>query len=190
MLPDGDPGVSKCPACGYSLAGTRIAMCPECGQSVTRGAVREYLRDRARVTTTRMAYLVPAAITLIASAIWMSFVGYYNGGEALAIVFASRLISIVLGTVGYFLCCLLWIGFDAPWRLTILRLAAVHSSTIATFILATASGSIILALIATLIVYLVLLTKLLDMELREAFVYAVLCWLLGMIVEFAFPSPD
>jgi hypothetical protein len=38
-------------------------------------------------------------------------------------------IGVPIGVVAFFLCCLLWMGFDAPMHLTALRLVGVYALT-------------------------------------------------------------
>lgn len=118
----------KCSKCGYSLEGLEGDRCPECGH-VNRHVYRaksRVLADESRQIE-RMEYLKPT-ITLGAGVVLVvAILGIGGNWESAATWAVGLPLRVVMGTVAFFLCCLWFFGFDSPWRLTMLRLAATYA---------------------------------------------------------------
>lgn len=117
-----------CSECGYSLEGLETTLCPECGHEnkPVRKPKSQILEEESR-RIARLEYVKPA-VTLAAGVLivvailllgrpWLTAVGWVGGLP----------VRVIIGTLAYFLCCLWFFGFDAPWRLTALRLAATYA---------------------------------------------------------------
>lgn len=132
---DPPPGKRQsCKKCGYDLRGLKSATCPECGAINTRPSRRERDReDSARVA--RDSYLQPALMLLIggiiATALYAahaSQIGNSPAGGAIGYLI-SLAVTVPIGVLVFWFCCLIWIGFDAPIHLTALRLAGIYAVT-------------------------------------------------------------
>lgn len=128
MMPPPRPGAAtdpRCPHCGYSMKGLRSLKCPECGKTVSPSRLG---RPRDLGVATQRAELRSTAIMLIvglASAFTMySISAGWAGAVTYAIIFA---ISVPAGLIAYFLCCLIWIGFDEPLPIVAFKLAAIYA---------------------------------------------------------------
>lgn len=118
----------KCAKCGYSLEGLDTSTCPECGHvnERQRRPKSQVLAEESR-RIAREEYLKPT-ITLGVGVVLVAII-LAIGGEwgVLAVRVGGLPIRVVIGTVAYFLCCLWFFGFDSPWGLTGLRLAATYA---------------------------------------------------------------
>lgn len=75
----------------------------------------------------RMEYAKPAAALGVGGMVVLAILA--AGGEwgAAGVWLGGFPIRIAIGTLAYFLCCLWFFGFDAPWSLTGLRIAATYA---------------------------------------------------------------
>ena len=167
-----------CAACGYSLTGLTLAAtrCPECGAILPR--IRADRRSAEAAELARQAwrepvwYLVPAlpVVAVLAAAV---------GGWELAIAYIIGfviMLPVLLGS--YLLCCWMWLGFDAPWPLILLRLAAVQAVSDVGFFAGSFTGVTILALALGGLVYVGMMVKLMEIDAGDA----ILVGLVGMLL--------
>lgn len=172
---DGPTGAGRaCVKCGYDLAGLKSPRCPECGTLNSPRARRRARDDRDARAVERTEYTKPlimfAAGLAISSAITA---GVGDGVQAILWYLIGYALYVPAGTGAFFVCCLLWIGFDAPMHLTALRLAAVYAVTDA---VAGVMGFVPLPIIPMLVVlftYIGLLMDLLDLDVQDAVIVAV-----------------
>ncbi len=124
----------QCKKCGYDLRGLKTAKCPECGTMNAVPSRRERDReDSAKVA--RDAYLQPALMFIIGALIstitYAAYVSHMGGNPAVGamgyLVYLG--VSVPIGVIVYWTCCLVWIGFDAPIHLIALRLAGIYAVT-------------------------------------------------------------
>jgi hypothetical protein len=166
----------NCGKCGYSLAGLETPVCPECGTISLPKTTRDKDRDHSRKVV-RNAYIAPIMTTIIGLGIaMMVYAGSGENGAGVALFFLLKYsISVPIGVFGFFLCCWLWIGFDAPMHLTALRLAGVYAVVDAVVALFSLIGFPILMMpiVVQLIVYGALLSKALDLDIQDAVLVAV-----------------
>lgn len=117
--------IPKCRHCGYDIRGLNTLTCPECGGKISLSR-RDHDADDSRAVM-RKAYLRPIIMTAVGIGAMSAI--YVGMGQPLAIV--AHLIGLAVfttfGTVAFFVCCLLWIGFDAPMHLSALRLLGIFS---------------------------------------------------------------
>ena len=93
------------------------------------------------------------------------------------------LVGVPIGVAVFLLCCMIWIGFDAPIHLIAFRLAGVYAVTnIAQTLIGFAPyGGIVLWLIP-MAMYVGLLSQMLEIELAEAIVVGFLTFLAKVII--------
>jgi hypothetical protein len=124
----------QCKKCNYDLRGLKSAKCPECGTINTRPSRRERDREDAAAVA-RETYLQPTLMFLIGAVLSTAIYAAYwshRGAEpaAGALVYLVNLaVSIPIGVIVYWTCCLIWIGFDAPVHLIALRVAGIYAAT-------------------------------------------------------------
>ena len=110
-----------CPQCRYDLRGLRSDICPECGLKLTYGARRraQDLREgkKSDAWFDRKA-VVMALIGLAVSALVM----WFRAGATGLVVFGIDFVfTVVVGWLVFFVCSIVWIGFDQPLRTTVLQ---------------------------------------------------------------------
>lgn len=101
----------KCVQCGYSLAGLKTPRCPECGSLNTPAELRRAAAGREARDTIRNAYVKPLIMFAVGFVISVSVLGATEGGVwAVTAYLIKYAIYVPTGVLGFFLCCLLWLG--------------------------------------------------------------------------------
>jgi len=115
----------KCRHCGYDIRGLNTLTCPECGGKISMSR-RDRDFDDSRAVM-RKAYLRPVIMTVVGVGATAAI--YAAAGLSLAIIVHVVVLAVVtaFSTFAFFLCCLLWIGFDAPMHLSALRLLGIFA---------------------------------------------------------------
>jgi hypothetical protein len=174
-------GRGKCPECGYSLKGLKHNKCPECGTLVLRQTERDKARyDSDRIA--RMAYIKPLLHFGVGILIVAFFYLAQNEGEALMFYALKYAIQVPIGVVAFFLCCLLWMGFDAPMHLTALRLAGVYALVDAASLILSLLPLHFLGWVIVLAIYIGLLAEALELDLQDAIIVGVVTSLIRVLV--------
>ncbi len=176
----------QCKKCGYDLRGLKVPKCPECGTVNTRPTRRE--RDKeTSVEVARETYRKPLAYLVIGLIGMFLIRALEQGGGASHVVgyAIGYAIQVPIGLAVYWVCCLIWIGFDAPVHLTILRLAGIYAlvdliGTVIGFV--PILGGVIGWTIA-LFFYVGLLMDLLEMDLQDTIIVGLLTYLVKAIVQ-------
>lgn len=172
--PKGKPAAANCPKCGYNLKGLKTPKCPECGTLVLPKSKRQLLQEDSQ-RSARMEYIRPLIMLAAGLAGLIVFHLARSETEALVgtlIVFAIKVPS---GTLAFWLLCLAWLGFDAPLRLTVLRLAGIYAVTDFADRVLSLTGLPILAWPVSFFLYYGLLMQELDLdEWRDALVLSLL----------------
>jgi hypothetical protein len=178
------PRQGKCGKCGYSLKGLKAPRCPECGTVVGRLTDRER-RRRENAETVRWSYLKP--LIQLGIGLGGAAVYYAATGQAAAILPHALLFMIMVpfGLVAFLACCGLWIGFDAPIHMLMLRLAAVYALVGLTTIIAQFIPLGMIQLLVVIFVYVSLLSESLDLELTDAIIVAIVTFGLMIFVYLA-----
>ncbi|MBL9030590.1 MAG: zinc ribbon domain-containing protein [Phycisphaerae bacterium] len=172
----------KCGKCGYSLKGLKAMRCPECGSPLRpERKAEKYAADSAAIR--RMEYLKP----LIHIAIGLGGLAavYLGQGEMKQFLFYLIYwgVSIPIGVVVFFVACLLWLGFDAPFHLTGLRLAGIYAVTDlvrAVLGMTPLPGFAVMAVLV--FVYVGMMMESLDLEMVDAVIMGLLCWGVKMAI--------
>lgn len=124
----GRPAAAKCPECGYNLKGLKTPKCPECGKLVIPKSRRDLLQEESK-NSARMEYIRPLLMLAVGlGGLTIFHLSQYDN-EGLAASLIAFAIKVPSGTVAFWILCLVWFGFDAPLRLTVLRLAGIFAIT-------------------------------------------------------------
>lgn len=115
----------RCPACGYSMKGLRALRCPECGKPVSAGPVGR--SGDAGVSQQRREIRKALLMLAIGLAGVFSIVGATHGLQGMIVYLIVFAISVPCGIAAYWLCCLLWVGFDEPMPMVALKLAGIYA---------------------------------------------------------------
>lgn len=176
-------GLLKCRHCGYDVTGLKSPTCPECG-----GRLAEDRRARDREVSrevVRWAYLRPGL--MVVGGVAGLCVIRAIGGEAGLI--PSNLLALALGipmAVGaFFLCCLIWIGFDAPWHLVTLRMAGIFAVMQPISLLAGLIPVPVVPTVVTALCYMGLVQSELDVDLQDAVGFTIVMTLVQVFVVVA-----
>lgn len=171
VRPDG----VKCRHCGYDLSGLKSPRCPECGKL---HVPRRFVGHGAEISReiVRREYLKPALMFLIS--LPLAFVVYWLRHDVSVALQAllGMVIEIPVALLVYLGCCVIWIGFDAPLHLTVLRIAGILGAVTLTSAVANLLPIYFLPTVITVVVYVGLLSEMLDMDLGDAMIVAVLTY--------------
>lgn len=169
-----------CSHCGYDMSRAVSLQCPECGNLMPTRA--QVMREELSKQTEYEAYHTPA-VYLALGLVGALIVGLATMGWPIVVILPSIFISqVAVGLMVTYACMFFWIGFDAPFNLNLLRLAAVYAGSICAALLATTLlGWGIPAFGVFVLVYLVLYLHLLDFDFVDAAAVAIL----NMIVAIA-----
>jgi hypothetical protein len=174
--PKGSPASGKCVKCGYTLKGLKSPRCPECGHLSTPNDIKERMRATSRQTA-RWAYLKPLIHFGIGILILSFIAAASDAPSGVAILYGVKLaIGVPIGVLAFFLCCLIWMGFDAPMHLTAIRLAGVYALTDAAAALLSFVPIPLIPWLITLALYVGLLAESLELDLQDAILVGLVTW--------------
>lgn len=173
----------KCTKCGYDLAGLKTSRCPECG-TLNLPPRRAEQEAKAARETVRDAYLKPALMAVVGCAVAAAVTGADGGAEAVveyAVLFA---ISYIVGLAVFWVCSVMWIGFDAPMHLVALQLAGVYGVTDAASSLVNLVPFLptFIGWIIVVTVYVGLLMEVLDLELQDAVILGLVTFIVKVVI--------
>lgn len=167
------PGPS-CPKCGYSLVGLRADRCPECGGPVANLLALQ--RKAKAAKELRAAYWRSAAWvggSWLVVAVLLAIQGNYIG---IPLYFLGSAVMVGVGFGVFVACSAVWIGFDQPLGVSVLRLAAIYAIVDAVVFLAAllpgGGGTGFLSWLVSIVIYYTLLSRWLELEGRDAFLVA------------------
>lgn len=171
----------RCPRCGYPAEGLRGDKCPECGTDIVRATRSEERRTEAS-RQMRREYL-NAALLMAGGIAGVAVLLALSGDLDLLPLYLLRFaVMIPTGVLGFFLCSMIWIGFDAPWTLTAIRLAAIYALAEIVWLLMGFVPVPIVGWLVPLLAYVSLLAKYLDLDWNDAFIVAVVTGVLRLLI--------
>ncbi len=161
-------GVMTCATCGYSLKKLKQMICPECGTPFRIPSRRDWLDEDSKQTV-RDAYRRPL-ISLGVGLVGLAIVALLQGSPGdIPIMLLGYAIRVPGGVAAFLLCCVLWVGFDAPVHLIALRLAGIYA--LVDLVSAVVGLVPMLSMFywpVGLLLYISLLMKELDLEVQDA----------------------
>ncbi len=174
-------GVMTCASCGYSLKRLKRMVCPECGTPFRIPTRRDW-HDEDNKQTVRDAYRRPL-IYLGVGLAGLAIVALIRGSPMDILFYLLRYaIEVPAGVTAFLLCCVLWVGFDAPVHLIALRLAGIYALVDLITSVAGAFTAGLLAFPVGGLFYISLLMKELDLDMQDA----VIVGLVTFICKIAF----
>ncbi len=153
-----------CINCGYSLRGLKRMRCPECGEHIRPRSTADRKAGRFKDEATRDAYRTPLLMLGVSMAVLLPWMAVVDGPVA-AIVFAIGFgLSVLLALGGLFICSVLWMGFDAPWHLSALRIAGVFAAMDLTeYAIDTLAGGFFVLDLISFVIFLRVFAEIMDM---------------------------
>lgn len=181
----------QCIKCGYSLKGLKSMKCPECGTVNVVKSLKDQRREQDRKTSrqvARNAYLKPLLAFAVGLTIAVLLASQLGADPKAAIIslLVQYAIFVPIGVIVFFLCCLAWLGFDAPMHLSALRLAAVFAITDAVAIPSLALGFYAIGVL--LCVMAIAIHTLMDLDIPDSFILALLLLVVMVVVYVALIS--
>lgn len=167
-------GATACPGCGYDLKGLKKPRCPECGKVLPLATDRED-RDAESKSIARKAYLRPVLMFVIGitGLLILGAVRGQGGPDMIVRLLLTYAIGVPIGLLVYVLCCLIWIGFNAPLHRVAISLAGIYAIV---DLVGAVLGLIPMAIIAwagSVITYVGLLMEELDLDLVDAVIVGI-----------------
>ncbi|MCC6660576.1 MAG: hypothetical protein IT437_06785 [Phycisphaerales bacterium] len=175
---------TKCIKCGYSLEGLAAPVCPECGTINTKEDRRRAQDRKASREVARNELIKPVVYFAISVGIVLAFFGMVGGDipSAAARLALHYAVFVPIGCVVYFMCCLMWIGFDAPWHYTILRLAAALAISDAASLVGLVLPFMLLGLVLPVLAMGYAMHSLMDLELVDGIIMAVIMLVIQIVI--------
>lgn len=141
-------------------------------------AVRDYSDD----SVVMRSYLTPIVMFIAGTSIVSLLLVAQGAWAAVPFYFMKFAITVPIGLGVFLLCCLLWIGFDAPIHLIALQLAGIYAVTdVAWAVIGFIPLSSCLLWIVPAGIYVGLLASLLEIEVSEAILVGVLTFIVTYV---------
>ncbi len=143
-------------------------------------------QERAEsVLAGRMEYYKPLALLIICGGIVTGHLAYAGGdanasGLTLAALYPVILgVKLLVGVIGLWIACSLWLGGVGTLGLAILRLAGIYAT--ADLVTLIAEPLMLLSWLIRVTVYVCLIAWLFDLDVRESIIVAIITWLLKVV---------
>ena len=117
---------NACANCGYSLIGLMGDRCPECGVKFDRSYAR-LKRKKDYRKALRQEYVRALSTLGISLGVLALILLLFGEITSFPFYLLKYAIHVPVGVGVFFFLCLVWIGFDEPWGITTLRLAAIYA---------------------------------------------------------------
>lgn len=179
--PKGEP--LRCKQCEYDLTGLKALVCPECGTRNTLPSRSEYLNEVSEEVA-RWEYRKPALMAVIGFVLSLIITAIADGWANAAWFAAIFPVRVGVATGAFVLCGLMWVGLDAPLKLTLLRFAGILGLVDLGSTLLAASGlpfSGFVTLLGGGILYVYLLVELFDLDIQDAWGVSVVTFVVNAI---------
>lgn len=175
--PDPTGAPIPCVFCQYDLRGCPGGKCPECGKQQPRTSRRA--RDELMAREVQKHDIKRCLIYIGAGVVLIGGLAMRNGGlESLAWSMAQFGTSMVVSTVVYIICGMIWIGLDGGLGLLSLRVAAAVSAAYLSLILLGFALHLFACLgfvgiVLPFLVYASMLWELCEIDLQDAVIVSV-----------------
>jgi len=168
----------KCSKCGYLMAGVKTARCPECGTINMPPDKRERDRELAK-SIARQEYRKPILMFLIGAGGVCAYLAATEpqAGTEILKYLISYLIEVPIGFAVFWICTIVWIGFDAPIHLTALRLAGIYAAVDLALVICANIPIPFAGLFIPALMYVGFLSEMLEMDLIDAIVVGFLTFM-------------
>jgi len=173
-------GVMTCANCGYSLKKLKQMICPECGTPFRIPSRRDW-HDQDNKRTVRDAYRRPLIYLGVGLAGLAIVALIQRNPMDIPFYLLRYAIEVPAGVTAFLLCCVLWVGFDAPVHLIALRLAGIYA--LVDFI-TTIAGAFTYGLLAFPVgglFYISLLMKELDLDMQDAVIVGLITFICKLV---------
>lgn len=170
-----------CAKCGYDMTGVPGTRCPECG-TVADFARRRYDRAESR-RIALWSYLKPAIMLAVGlSGILLILMG--TGELDMAPYYLTKLaVFVPIGVFAFFICCVLWIGFDAPFHRVALELAGIYAIVdLISLVVFSVVEVFLVNGVVIFFAYIGMLASILDLDYADAVAVAFVNLLLRLVV--------
>lgn len=135
----------------------------------------------------RMEYLKPAITMGLGVVVVVLILALGGDWAAMAARVGGLPVRVVIGTVAYFLCCLWFFGFDAPWGLTALRLGATYAISDIPFSIVHVidfPAAMSMAYLASLVITVLMFVWLFDLDPSDAWLLVAVSAVVNVVVGF------
>lgn len=174
-----DISIPTCQKCGYDLTGAKSLICPECGTTQRPRPKNHNLSHHV----VRDAYLKPVIATVCGLAAVVLFLVAYGSPESIPSTLLAILVQSAVGLAIFWVCSLIWIGFDEPFHFNALRLLAIYSISWTVLLLTLAIPFVCFpALLAPAILFVLLHKKMLDLDFPDAALVATITGIVWIAV--------
>lgn len=172
-----------CPRCGYDMTGLRTLRCPECGATRNPDLVDLTSGPKRPVLDALKAPLICFAAGMVG----LTVAGFFLGEPLLPLgVLLTYVVTVPIGLLIFYLCCLVWIGFDAPFYINAAAILGTYAIT--DFVGAIVSPLGCFGWIVQMFVYVGVLSQLLELELNDAFLVAFITGFVKFLLALALIS--
>jgi hypothetical protein len=159
-----------CPRCKYDIRNLKGDTCPECGTSLLSAIRTQERKARARGDLKRV-YVQATKATMAALALMAGVLLLKGEISDFPMYLIRYAVFVPIGLVVFAVCSAIWIGFDQPFGITALRLAAIYA--IADAVGEVVRGIPLAQFIVPALVYIGLLIKWLELDSQDAVILAV-----------------
>lgn len=189
--PTADPHAQAIPCrkCGYDIRGLSAPRCPECGTSLREGVSSgKVIEEKPSLKDKPALYAgVLAAIGFVAN-VMLGCLFADNGESFVTNAIAISVQTVILLGIScavFLLCAMTWIGWSSFFLATMLQVCAAYSLTFAASNLFHLIPIFIIPWLLSIIMLVGLLVELVDLELQDAVIVALLVILTRVLISAA-----
>lgn len=170
-------GGAVCAKCGYDISGLKSMHCPECGTELGKAMnaiarKKDFKKQLSAEYVRSSSIMVVSLAAALAVFYWKMAGGASTAAMGLGVYLGLTIAGVIVGYIVFFACSMLWIGFDQPPLVTILRLTALYA--IADIPRMLCSGIPFVRWLLPGAIYMWLMSLWLDLDSRDAFLVTAL----------------